>query len=141
MKKLVLATAAAGLLAGAGAAHGGDLEIVFAEDRVDHRTYDPRVTQSRHEEQVIVQVFDQLLSADENGNLHPGLARSWQVSEDNLSYTFHLLISLPYLLQIPFPPPHNTYTHIPPHHTSHPTTHTHMPLQHKQTHTHTQTDP
>ena len=90
MKRLLLAAAAAGLLAGAGGARGGDLEIVFAEDRVDHRTYDPRVTQSRHEEQVIVQVFDQLLSADENGNLHPGLARSWQVSEDNLSYTFQL---------------------------------------------------
>ena len=35
-------------------------------------------------------MFDQLLSADENGDLHPGLARSWQVSEDNLSYTFQL---------------------------------------------------
>ena len=90
MRKLLLATAVAGLLAGGPVAQAGDIEIVLAEDRVDHRTFDPRVTQSRHEEQVIVQVFDQLLSADENGNRHPGLAKSWQVSDDKLSYTFQL---------------------------------------------------
>ena len=72
MKRLLMLMAAAGLLSGAGIAQGDDVEIVFAEDRVDHATYDPRVTQSRHEEQVIVQVFDSLLSADENGNVHPG---------------------------------------------------------------------
>ena len=85
-----MATAVAGLLAGGPAAQGNDIEIILAEDRVDHRTFDPRVTQSRHEEQVITQIFDQLLSADENGNRHPGLAKSWQVSDDNLSYTFQL---------------------------------------------------
>lgn len=90
MKRLLMLMAAAGLLSGAGLAQGDDVEIVFAEDRVDHATYDPRVTQSRHEEQVIVQVFDSLLSADENGNVHPGLAKSWQVSDDGLSYTFQL---------------------------------------------------
>ncbi len=90
MKKLVLFTAAIALLSGAALAQGNDIELVFAEDRVDHATYDPRVTQSRHEEQVLVQVFDSLLSADENGNLHPGLTNSWEVSDDGLTYTFQL---------------------------------------------------
>ena len=52
MKKLVLLTAAIALASGAALAQGDDIEIVFAEDRVDHSTYDPRVTQSRHEEHV-----------------------------------------------------------------------------------------
>ncbi len=90
MRKLLLLTAAVGLFAGTALAQGNDIEIVFAEDRVDHATFDPRVTQSRHEEQVITQVFDQLLAADENGTIHPGLATEWQVSEDGLSFTFQL---------------------------------------------------
>ena len=90
MKRLIMLSAAISLLSAAGLAQGNDIEIVFAEDRVDHATYDPRVTQSRHEEQVIAQVFDSLLSADENGNVHPALAKAWQVSEDGLSYTFQL---------------------------------------------------
>ena len=90
MRKPLLLSAAASLLAASALAQDNDIEIVFAEDRTDHATYDPRVTQSRHEEQVIVQVFDQLLSADENGTIHPGLATAWQVSEDGLSYTFQL---------------------------------------------------
>ena len=90
MRKLVVWTAAMALLSGAALAQGDDIELVFAEDRVDHATYDPRVTQSRHEEQVIAQVFDSLLSADENGNVHPGLAESWDVSDDGLVYTFQL---------------------------------------------------
>ncbi len=90
MRNLLLLTAAVSLFAGAAFAQGDDIEIVFAEDRVDHATYDPRVTQSRHEEQVIVQVFDQLLAADENGEIHPSLATAWQVSDDGLTYTFQL---------------------------------------------------
>ena len=67
-----------------------DLEIVFADDSTSDVTYDPRVTQSRHEEQVIAQVFDQLIAADEEGVLHPGLATDWEVAEDNTSITLTL---------------------------------------------------
>ena len=66
------------------------LNVVFSEDRPDLRTLDPRITQSRHEEMIIVQMFDQLISADSNGNLYPGLAKSWDVSSDGLHYTFNL---------------------------------------------------
>jgi len=88
--KLLAGVAVAALAATGAAAQDGDLSIVFAEDRADHSTFDPRVTQSRHEEQVIVQVFDQLVAADAEGNFHPGLATSWAVSDDGLSYTFQL---------------------------------------------------
>ena len=66
------------------------LDVVFSEDRPDLRTLDPRITQSRHEEMMIVQMFDQLISADSNGNLYPGLAKSWDVSSNGLQYTFNL---------------------------------------------------
>ena len=66
------------------------LDVVFAEDRPDLRTLDPRITQSRHEEMLIVQMFDQLIAADSNGNLYSGLAKSWDVSSDGLQYTFNL---------------------------------------------------
>ena len=59
--------------------------LVWGDDSRSDVTYDPRVTQSRHEEQVIVQIFDQLISSDEKSNLVPGLATSWQLSPDSTS--------------------------------------------------------
>ena len=66
------------------------LDVVFSEDRPDLRTLDPRITQSRHEEMLIVNMFDQLIAADSSGNMYPGLAKSWEVSSDGLHYTFDL---------------------------------------------------
>jgi peptide/nickel transport system substrate-binding protein len=39
---------------------------------------------------LIVNMFDQLIAADSNGNKYPGLATSWDVSSDGLHYTFEL---------------------------------------------------
>lgn len=76
----VLATA---LTASPALAQEGDgLTIVWAEDNNAAALFDPRVTQSRHEMQVIWQVFDTLIAADGDGELHPGLATDWEVSED-----------------------------------------------------------
>lgn len=66
------------------------LTVVFAEDSNSDTTFDPRVTQSRHEEQVITQMFDQLAVADSGGKIYPGLAKSWEVSDDQTSITFTL---------------------------------------------------
>ena len=66
------------------------ITVTWAEDRADHSTLDPRVTQSRHEEQFIVQIFEPLIAADEEGNFHPGLATSWEVSDDERCWTFQL---------------------------------------------------
>jgi peptide/nickel transport system substrate-binding protein len=64
--------------------------ITWGEDDNSARTYDPRVTQSRHEYQVIFQVFDQLIASDGDNKLYPGLATSWIVAPDARSITFKL---------------------------------------------------
>jgi peptide/nickel transport system substrate-binding protein len=63
---------------------------MWGEDRADHATMDPRVTQSRHEEQFIAQIFDQLIVRDETGKFWPGLAKSWETSADGRCWTFTL---------------------------------------------------
>jgi peptide/nickel transport system substrate-binding protein len=66
------------------------LTVVWGEDDGNPRTWDPRVTQSRHESQLIAQVFDTLIGSDENNALFPGLATSWQMAPDGLSVTLKL---------------------------------------------------
>jgi peptide/nickel transport system substrate-binding protein len=88
MKRIIAATIAIALAVPA-LAQGG-LTVIWAEDRADHGTLDPRVTQSRHEEQFIAQMFDQLIAADEHGNFYPGLATSWTLSDDGRCWTFSL---------------------------------------------------
>jgi peptide/nickel transport system substrate-binding protein len=63
--------------------------ITWGEDR-DLRTLDPRVTESRHEAQVIMQVFESLIFRDTDGKFYPWLADSWQYSPDGKSITFKL---------------------------------------------------
>lgn len=77
-----------GLFGGALAQDG--LTVIWGEDRADHATLDPRVTQSRHEEQFIAQIFEPLIAADAEGEFYPGLAEAWEVSEDGLCWTFSL---------------------------------------------------
>jgi peptide/nickel transport system substrate-binding protein len=64
--------------------------LIWADDSNSDVTYDPRVTQSRHEEQVIVQVFDQLIMSDEKGNLSPGLATAWEMAPNGRSLQLKL---------------------------------------------------
>ena len=64
--------------------------LIWADDSNSDVTYDPRVTQSRHEEQVIVQIFDQLIMSDETGKLSPGLATAWDISPDATSLRLKL---------------------------------------------------
>ena len=84
--------AAAGVLLAASlaSAQTPGLTITWAEDDANPRTWDPRVTQSRHETQLIYQVFDQLVGSDEKNELFPGLATSWSLSADGLALTLKL---------------------------------------------------
>jgi len=83
-----LAILAAPSIARAQTAPGGTL--IWADDSNSDVTYDPRVTQSRHEEQIIVQVFDQLIMSDETGKLSPGLATAWELAPDAASVRLKL---------------------------------------------------
>jgi peptide/nickel transport system substrate-binding protein len=87
MRRLLLATV---FVAAALPAAAQNLSVTWGEDDNSARTYDPRVTQSRHETQVIYNIFDQLIASDGDSKLHPGLATSWQVAPDGLSITLKL---------------------------------------------------
>lgn len=51
---------------------------------------DPQVGEDTATQRVVMQISDTLIKVDENMNYIPGLAESWEVSEDGLTYTFHL---------------------------------------------------
>lgn len=78
------------LARGATAQSADNLTVTWGEDSATPRTYDPRVTSSRHEYQVIGQVFDTLIASDGSNKLFPGLATAWQVAPDAKSVTLKL---------------------------------------------------
>lgn len=69
------------------AVDGGDL--VFALDTPVERL-DPNVAGALQEARIIRSVFDSLVALDDEGNVVPWLAESWDISEDGLTYTFNL---------------------------------------------------
>lgn len=64
--------------------------LVYGSPAVSDAGYDPRVTLSRNEEQVILQVFDTLIAADQDDSLHAGLASAWSVADDQRSVVLTL---------------------------------------------------
>jgi peptide/nickel transport system substrate-binding protein len=90
-RAVVVGMLAAPMIArGAAAQSGNGLTVTWGEDDVSPRTYDPRVTSSRHEYQVIAQVFDALIASDGSNKLFPGLATAWDVAPDGKSVTLKL---------------------------------------------------
>ncbi len=90
MHRRTLLAAPLATIPAAARAQPAGLTVTWGEDDNAARTYDPRVTQSRHESQLIVQVFDTLIASDGDSSLHPGLARAWQVAPDGRSITLQL---------------------------------------------------
>jgi peptide/nickel transport system substrate-binding protein len=67
---------------------GGELRFGRWEEPL---TFDPQIPGDNGSIYLIVQVFDTLVRPDATGTgLEPGLAESWDISEDGLIYTFHL---------------------------------------------------
>ena len=90
MRNLMASTALALSLLMMNRASAEGLTLVWADDSNSDVTLDPRVTQSRHEEQVIIQIYDQLIYSDTNGKLYPSLAKSWEMSPDSTTLTLKL---------------------------------------------------
>ena len=56
----------------------------------DPETLDVLATSQATDTDVLVNTYDGLVEYDEMGYLQPALAESWEVSDDGLTYTFHL---------------------------------------------------
>ncbi|MHC6225863.1 ABC transporter substrate-binding protein [Pseudomonas sp. X10] len=63
--------------------------LVYATDR-EPTCLDPHVAGDMPQVFVAQQYLDSLVSMDGEGRIGPWLAKSWEVSDDGLSYTFHL---------------------------------------------------
>lgn len=53
-------------------------------------TLDPQVCNDSSSKIIIMNIFEGLVRLDENENIVPGVAYSWEVSEDKLTYIFYL---------------------------------------------------
>jgi ABC-type oligopeptide transport system substrate-binding subunit len=53
-------------------------------------TLDPHATDARTESNILRDLFEGLVVYGSQGQIIPGIAESWDISDDNLTYTFHL---------------------------------------------------
>lgn len=56
----------------------------------DPKTIDPALNTSSNAGNIILNTFEGLVRVDEDTNILPGVAETWDVSEDGLTYTFNL---------------------------------------------------
>jgi peptide/nickel transport system substrate-binding protein len=75
-------------LAGAGEIDTDDYLKVAIAGQPDQ--LDPHQTSAYFSFQILENVYDTLVQPDENLVMQPALAESWEVSDDQLSWTFHL---------------------------------------------------
>ncbi len=67
--------------------HGGIYRIPL---EFSPRTLDPALSRDIYSTTVIQQIFDGLVQFDKDLNTVPAIAKSWEISPDGLTYTFHL---------------------------------------------------
>lgn len=56
----------------------------------DPKTWDALATSRAADSEAIVNTYDGLVEYDNENEIKPALAESWEVSEDDLTYTFHI---------------------------------------------------
>ncbi len=84
---LVLAGCSAGQRVNLGDEAAGNLVAAIAGEPDQ---LDPQKTSAYFSFEVLENVFDTLVEPDENLEMRPALAESWEVSPDQLAWTFHL---------------------------------------------------
>lgn len=68
---------------------GGTLSMTLADD--DIQNFDPIIPSDNMSIWTMLLIYDQLIRVAADGtSLEPGLAESWEKSDDGLTYTFHL---------------------------------------------------
>lgn len=68
---------------------GADANLYFPIDR-DPGYLDPQVVSDQGAKNIIANCFEGLVTIDSEGKIAPGCAERWEVSKDNLTYTFYL---------------------------------------------------
>jgi oligopeptide transport system substrate-binding protein len=63
----------------------------------DIATLDPSLGTDTSSIQIIEELTVGLTRLDDEANLHPGLAQEWEISDDGLTYVFHLLEGVPWV--------------------------------------------
>ncbi|SLN74241.1 peptide ABC transporter substrate-binding protein [Roseisalinus antarcticus] len=86
MRKLILPLAFAAALAAPAHAQG-DLTYVVNNESA---TYDPGLTSETFAAPIIGNTFEGLVRFNSDNEIEPAMAESWEVSDDGLTYTFHL---------------------------------------------------
>ncbi|SEA60376.1 peptide/nickel transport system substrate-binding protein [Arachidicoccus rhizosphaerae] len=79
-----------GLLAGCGQQRSRDLQVFYYNEARGVATLDPAMAKSQSVMWPIHQIFNTLVVLDDHLNVQPSLATHWQISADNLTYTFYL---------------------------------------------------
>lgn len=54
------------------------------------KTLDPQFSSENETALVVNNIFEGLVRLDKDGKIIPGIAKSWEISQDELTYTFHL---------------------------------------------------
>ena len=68
----------------------GGAETVKVAVSAEPDNLDPMLSSASDTEAIMYNIYDGLLCFDEDGNFHPALAESYEMSDDGLSYTFKL---------------------------------------------------
>src|SRR5262245_20064367 len=85
-----VAVAVVGAIVCSGPAYAaGSKKIVFARAQ-DADSLDPARVSTTISLQAMTQIYDNLLTMDANGKLHPGLASEWKESDDAKTFTFKI---------------------------------------------------
>ena len=90
MRKAALLLLSAALLAPVGCRpreHRADLVFI---NGAEPETLDPALITGQPEGRIVNALFEGLLRFDRHGRSGPGVASSWEISPDGLTYTFHL---------------------------------------------------
>jgi ABC-type transport system substrate-binding protein len=92
MRRLILLVLPAILACGGGGGESAPLRrtIIDSRDTYDPRSMDPALSTDVPTGRVVSYLFDGLTRFTPDAKVVPGLAKSWDVSADGITYTFHL---------------------------------------------------
>ena len=89
MLTAAMAVSAMGMMAVTASAEEPE-KVLSVQVGPNPETLDPALNSAVDGGNMILHIFECLLTVDQDGNIAPGQAESWDVSDDGLTWTFHL---------------------------------------------------